>query len=130
MASKFTDKGLQVLGDRSFGTSAAAIQTMSIDDSSVAIGDTDDALNDGGAVTNEADAATTPSRSGQTVSHVAAFAAGTGTMTVRRICLHNDTTTNVTTSSTTLCAGVDGQSIVKPATLGLTFTLKYTLARA
>jgi hypothetical protein len=100
---------------------------MSVDDSSTAFGATDTALNSGGAVTNEADVAlATPTRSGQVVSHVGTFGTGVANFNIRRIALHDDTTGNVTTSSTTLVAGIDGQSFTKTSDFSMVFTLNIT----
>lgn len=137
MAASMMTNGLQRIGvQASQATSGAGptynsarhIQTMSVDDSSVAFAVGDDALNDGGAVTNEADAATTNTRTGQVISHAATFATGAGNFTIRRIALHDDTTGNVSASSTTLVAGVDGQSLVKTSDFALTITLTITYA--
>ena len=102
---------------------------MSCDDSSTAFAQTDTALNSGGAVTNEVDqnldAATT--RSSQTVSHVMTLASGTfNGVTIRRIALHDDVTANVTTSSTSLGAGIDGQTIAKTSDFSLAITVQIT----
>lgn len=88
-----------------------------------AAGDT--ALNTGGAVANEFGAAfdSTPTRSGQTVTHLMTIPVGSGNFTIRRIALHDDTTANVTTSSTTLFAGVDGQSLTKTSDFSIAFTI-------
>lgn len=130
MAKILVDQGLQMIADRASGVAGAgaAIASMSIDDSANAFAAGDTALNSGGAVSNEADAnfTGTPTRSGQTVTHIASFAAGTGTMTIKRIALHNAAAASVSSSSTTLIAGVDGQSLTKPSDLALTITLKIT----
>lgn len=102
---------------------------MSIDDSSTAFAAGHTALNSGGAVSNQADAAfdATPTRTNQTVRHTATF--GTGVFngnTIRRIALHNDTAANVSSSSTTLVAGVDAQSIVKNSSFSIKFHFDIT----
>lgn len=134
MAQLITNRGLQVIGDRASAVSPTPnpIQTLSIDDSTVALAAGHTALNSGGAVTNEADVAfdSTPTRSGQVVSHVATVPAGTGTMFVRRIALHNEAPGSVSSSSATLIGGVDAQSFDKPSTLALKFTLKITYTAA
>lgn len=118
-----------MVADRASGVAGAgaAIASMSVDDSSVAFAAGDTALNSGGAVTTESDANfdSTPTRSGQVVSHVATFGTGVS-LTIRRIALHNAAAASVSTSSTTLIAGVDGQSIVKDSSFSLTITMKIT----
>lgn len=109
------------------------IQVMSFDDSTVSFAATDTALNSGGAVSNEFDAAfsATPTESGTaTITHTANIPTGSGNFTIRRIALHDDTTTNVTTSSTTLVAGVDDKSLTKTSdfSMDVTMTLIYTNA--
>lgn len=132
MANRVVNAGLQRIGDTASQTSGYSasryIRTMSIDDSSNAFVAGDTALNSGGAVSNEYDVAfdSTPTRSGQVVSHVATIPVGSGNFTIRRIALHDDTAANVTTSSTTLVAGVDGQSLTKTSDFTMTFTLTLT----
>lgn len=109
------------------------IQVMSFDDSTVSFAATDTALNSGGAVTNEFDAAfsATPTESGTaTITHTANIPTGSGNFTIRRIALHDDTATNVTTSSTTLVAGVDDKSLTKTSdfSMDVSMTLIYTNA--
>lgn len=98
---------------------------MSVDDSTVAFTDTDTALDDGGVVSNEADVDfdATPTRSGQTVSHVATFGTGVANFTIKRIALHNAAAASVTTASDTLVAGLDGQTFGKTSSFSITFTL-------
>jgi len=43
-----------------------------------------------------------------------------------RVSLHNDTAANVTGSSTTLVAGIDGQSLTKTSDFTLAITVKIT----
>lgn len=130
MAAIVVNRGLQVFVGRASNTadSFAAIQSMSVDDSSNAFTATDTALNDGGAVANEADADfdATPTRSAQTTTHIATFGTGAANFTIRRVALHNDTAANVTTSSTTLTAGIDGQSVTKTSDFSSTITVKIT----
>lgn len=126
MGKLVVDRGLQLIGDRASSVAGAglAIQTMAIDDGTVAFVAGATTL---GSPATEADAAlATPTRSSQTVSHVGTFLAGVGTMTIKRISLHNDTPANVTGASTTLIAGVDAQSLLKDASLDLVITLKIT----
>lgn len=140
MAGKITNQGLQRMGrNLSFiGTAPGNVttaltryvMTMSIDDSTVAFSATDTALNSGGAVTNEYDVLldATPTISGQTVTHTATIPSGAGSQnfTIKRIALHDDLPANVTTSSSTLVAGSDGQSVLKTASFAIGLVLKIT----
>lgn len=134
MASRIVNRGLQVIGGRASNTvdAFAAILSMSVDDSSTAFAAGDTALNSGGAVTNEADLDfdATPTRSSQTVSHIATFGTGSANFTIRRIALHNAAAASVSTSSVTLVAGIDGQSLAKTTdfTLAITVRITYTTA--
>lgn len=134
MASLIVNRGLQVIGGRASNTADAflEIDSMSVDDSATAFAAGDTALNSGGAVTNEADLDfdATPTRSSQTVSHVATFGTGAANFTIRRIALHNAAAASVSTSSTTLVAGIDGQSLAKTSdfTLAITVRITYTSA--
>lgn len=127
MASLTVNRGLQVIAGRASNTADAfaAIQVMSVDDSSTAFTATDTTL---GGPTNEFDAAfdATPTRSAQTVTHVMTVPTGSGNFTIRRIALHNDTATNVTGTSITLCAGIDGQSLAKTSAFSLAITIQMT----
>lgn len=131
MGKLLGNRGLQVIAGRASNTADAflEIDSMSIDDSTVAFTATDTALDDGGAVANEADANfdSAPTRSAQTVTHVATF--GTAVFvgsTVKRIALHNAAAASVTSASDTWVGGVDGQSLVKSADYSLVLTLKIT----
>lgn len=140
MASIVVNNGLQRIGVQASQATAGSgptydaaryIRTISVDDSSVAIAATDDALDDGGAVTNQTDVASdAATRSGQTITHSGTFGTGVANFTIRRITLHDDTTTNVTTSSTTLVGGVDGQSFTKTSDFTFTPTIKITYSDA
>lgn len=136
MAAKIVNQGLQriginasaVGGSSTVGSSQTVtryLMTMSVDDSTVAFAAGDTALNTGGAVTNEFDQLLDAfaTRSSQTVSHVATIPTGSGNFTIKRIALHDDTATNVTTSSTTLVGGVDGQTLAKTSSFSLAITL-------
>ena len=98
---------------------------MSVDDGSVAFAAGHTALNSGGAITNEYDQVldATPTRSAQTITHVMTIPVGSGNFTIRRIALHDDTAANVTTSSSTLCVGIDGQALQKTSDFTLQFTV-------
>lgn len=106
------------------------IQTMSVDDSATAFAAGDTALNTGGAVTNEFDAAfdSAATRSSQTISHVMTLGTADYNQTVKRIALHDDTAANVTTSSTTVVAGIDALSLTKASTFTLKTTFRVTYA--
>lgn len=134
MASIIVNNGLQRIGTQASQSTSGAgptysatrhIQTMSVDDSTVAFAAGDTALNTGGAVTNMYDAALTsaPARSGQTHPHIMTIPTGSGNFTIKRIALHDDTAANVTTSSTSLIAGVDGQTLSKTSDFTMTITL-------
>ena len=134
MAAKIVNQGLQRIGiNASQATAYSAsryIRTMSIDDSSNAFAAGDTALNSGGAVSNAFDQAldSTPTRSSQTITHLCTIGTGDGNFTIRRIALHDDTAANVTTSSTTLVGGIDGQALTKTSNFTITFTvnIQYT----
>ena len=139
MAAITVNNGLQRIGCQSSQATSGSgptynasrqIQTMSVDDSTTAFASTHTALNTGGAVSNEFDAAfdSTPTRSSQTITHIMTIPTGSGNFTIKRVALHDDTATNVTTSSTTLVAGIDGQSLTKTSdfTLAITVNLLYT----
>lgn len=132
MASLVVNRGLlrilqQAIESTNYNA-ARNIQTMSVDDSTVAFAAGDTALNTGGAVTNMFDDTfdSTPTESGQTVTMILTLATGEYNQTIKRIALHDDTAANVTTSSTTLVAGVDGQSLLKTTDFSLAITLKLT----
>jgi hypothetical protein len=127
MAAIIFNRGLQVIGGRASNTADAfaALQSISVDDSSTAFAATDTALNSGGAVTNEADVDfdSTPTRSSQTVTHLGTFGTGVANFTIRRVAIHNAAAASVTTSSTSLVAGIDGQSLTKTSDFSMTFTM-------
>jgi hypothetical protein len=120
MASLIFNRGLQLIGDRasSVAGAGAAIQTLAVDDSTTAFTATDTNC---GSPTNFFDKAfdATPTRSSQTVSHVATLTTGEYNQRIRRVTLHNDTTSNVTGSSNTLVAGIDGLDLLKQNTFSL-----------
>jgi hypothetical protein len=132
VAKLIVDRGLQLIADRASGVAGAggAIATMSVDDSNTAFAAGNTSL---GSPTNEFDAAldSTPTRSGQTVTHIMTVPAGSfNGFTIKRIALHNDTAANVTGSSATLIAGIDGQSLAKTADFAVTLTLRILYASA
>lgn len=134
MASRVVNQGLQRIAVQASQVTAGTpaysatrhIQVMTWDDGAVVFGATDTALNSGGAITNLYDKVfdSVPTRSAQTVSHVSTIPLGSGNFLIRRIALSDDTETNTTTSSTTLVAGIDSQSLTKSAD----FTLQVTLS--
>jgi len=134
MASRTVSNGLNRIADSASHTAGYSatrfVQTLSIDDSAVAFAAADTALNTGGVVTNEFDQVldATPTRTGQVVTHVCTIPTGSGDFTIKRIALHDDTAANVTTSSTTLVAGIDGQALTKTVdfTMAITVTLSYS----
>lgn len=134
MAALVFTQGLQRIADTASHTagyaSARFIQTMSVDDSSTAFAAGNTALNSGGAVANEFDQAfdATPTRSGQTVSHVMTIPLASAIFTIRRIALHDDTAATVLSSTSTIVCGIDGQSLTKTADFTLTFTVTVTYA--
>lgn len=137
MASRVVDNGLQRIAVQASQVTAGTpaysatrhIQVMSWDDGTVAFAAGHTALNSGGAVTNEYDKVfdSVPTRSSQTVTHLSTIPLGSGLFTIKRIALHDDTEANVTTSSTTLVAGIDGQSLTKTADFTLAVTLSLLL---
>lgn len=145
MASLVVNNGLQRIGVQASQASISGgsgptysasrqIQVMSVDDQSSAFLSTDYDLdrNGGLTVSNEFDQVlTTPTRAGgslgaagfATVSHSTVIPTGSGNFTIRRLALHDDNATNVTTSSDTLVAGVDGQTLAKTSDFTMTPTL-------
>ena len=128
MGSKLVNRGLQVIGGRASSTadSFAAIQSMAWDDKTGAIGATDTTL---GSPSNvfAANFDSTPTRSGQTVSHLGTIPAGSfGGNTIRRITLHNAAAASVNGTSPTLIGGIDQQSFLKTTDFSLTNQLDIT----
>lgn len=129
--SGVVNRGLQITGGRTFSTadSFAAVQSLSVDDATGNFEAAHTAINGTGGtartITNSAvqnfDA--TPTRSNQTVSCVTTLATGTANFTIKGVALHNITSGSVTTSSTTLFAGIAGQSITKTSSFSLAITL-------
>lgn len=136
MAALVVNNGLQRIGvQASQATSgsgptysaARQIQVMAFDDNATGFAAGHTALNSAGSITNEFDQAFdgAPTRSSQTTSHVCTLAAGAGSQnfTIKRLSVHDDTVANVSSSSTTLCAGVDGQTLAKTVDFSLAATL-------
>lgn len=140
MASIVVNNGLQRIGAQASqataGTpgysSARAIQVMAFDDNASAFAAAHTNLLSAGSISNEFDQAFdgTPTRSSQTVSHVTTLASGAGAQnfTIKRLSLHDDVAGTVSTTSTTLVAGVDGQTLGKTVdfSLAVTLALAYT----
>lgn len=132
MASRTVNRGLLRILQQAYQSTnynvARFVRTLSVDDSSTAFAQTDTALNTGGAVTNEYDQAfdATPTELGQSVSFTTTIGTGNGNFTIRRICTHDDTTTNVTTSSATLVQALDGNAFLKTSDFSLAITLTIT----
>lgn len=127
--SGVVNRGLQITGGRTFSTADAfaAVQSMSVDDNASNFAAADTALNTSrGAITNvfaqNFDA--TPTRSSQTISMTTTIATGNGNFTIKGIALHNATAASVSASSTTLFAGIAGQSITKTSSFSLAITLQ------
>lgn len=129
MADAVPDQGLQRIADTASQTSGYSasryIRTMSFDDSATAISS---ATTDAGSPSNFFDQAFdgAPTRSGLVVSHVCSLAAGDAAFEHKRVMLHDDTTGNVTGSSTTVVAGIDGLSITKPSNVPFSYTVDLT----
>lgn len=133
MASRTVTAGLQRWIKQMFQASGYSAtrhaQVLSLDSSTVAFAAGHTALDSGGAVADEFDVAfnSTPTFSGGTVTMVAVIPAASGNFVIRRIAIHDDTATNVTTSSATLVAGIDAQSLTKTSDFILTITLEVTV---
>lgn len=132
MTSRIVNRGLLSIGrnaSHSTGFSTSRfIQTLSVDDSTNVFGQTDSALNSAGSFTNSFDQAiaTTPTETSQTIRHSVTIVTSDAAFTHRRIALHDDTAANVTTGSSSVVAGIDGQSIAKTTEFSLTYTLDLT----
>lgn len=127
MASIVVNRGLQVIGGRASNTSDGFTEflSMTVDDSGTAFTATDTTL---GSPSNiEANAFdSTPARTNQTVSHVTTYQTGEANFNVKRISIHNLAAGSVTGSSTSLCAGIDGQSVTKNSDFTMTITVDIT----
>lgn len=137
MASTVVVQGLLRTGQQLSQTAGYSVsrflQAMSIDDSTTVFAQSHTALGTGGAVANmfdqsyDATPTTSTNTTSATVSHITTYGTANGNFTVRRIALHDDTSTNVTTASTTLHSGVDSQTLAKTTdfTLAVTLRLKF-----
>lgn len=100
---------------------------MSTDDSASNFAATDTALNTSRTAPSNVYAQNfdaTPTRSSQTISMTTTLATGVSNYTIKGIALHNITSASVSASSTTLFAGIAGQSITKNSTFSLAITLQ------
>jgi hypothetical protein len=131
MASIIVTRGLQITGGRLSTTVDAfqALQSLAVDDRATGFAAGDTSLN---SPANVAVVAfdSTPTRSGQTVTHLGTFATGAANFIIKRISLHNAAFGSVTASSTTLYGGIDGQSITKTSDFTVTFTIRITQSDA
>ncbi len=110
-------------------SSARQIQVGTVDDQASAFLSTDQDLDRAGGLTvaNMFDQVlVTPTAVSNVVTHTWTIATGSGNFTIKRIALHDDTTTNVTTASNTLVCGIDGQSLAKTSDFTLAITVKLT----
>lgn len=129
--SGVVNRGLQITGGRAFSTADAfaAVQALGIDDATGNFEAAHTAINGAGgtarAITNSyfQNFDATPTRSAQTVSMTTTIPTGSGNFTVKGISLHNLTAGSCTTSSTSLFAGIAGQSITKTSSFALGITL-------
>lgn len=105
------------------------LMTMSVDDNASNFAAADLALNTSrGAITNEFDQLLDglATRSAQTISFTCTLATGSANFVIKGIAWHDDTATNVTASSSTLIAGIAGQSITKTSSFSLAITGQIT----
>jgi hypothetical protein len=103
------------------------LQTLSVDDSAVTILAAHTAANSGGAVTNFFDRAIDAANSiaSQTVTHLSTLASGEGNFIIRRVILHDDIPSTVSSSSATVHSGIDGHSLTKTSDFALGFTITH-----
>lgn len=123
MAALVVNQGLQRIGVNASQASGTGVtyaagrfvQTMAVDDASGAFAAANTKLNDGAGYSQQYDAVldSTPARTNQTVLHVLTVPTTQGNFRVRRFSLHDDTAANVSASSASLVAGVDGVDITK-----------------
>lgn len=133
MASLMTDTGRQRIGVQASQATGSGvtysasrqIQVLAIDDNATGFAAAHTNLLSAGSITNEFDVVfdSTPTRSAQTITHIATIPSGSGNFGIKRVSLHDDTTTNVTTTSTTLMGGIDGQTLTKTSDFSMTFTI-------
>lgn len=134
--SGVVNRGLQVTGGRAFNTADAfaAVQALGVDDATGNFEAAHTAVNGTGGTTRTITNSYfqnfdgTPTRSSQTISMTTTIPTGSGNFTIRGVSLHNATSGSCSTSSTTLFAGIAGQSITKTSSfsLGITLSVLYT----
>ena len=124
MASLVVNRGLQLIGNRASGITGAnssAMITMVADSKVTALASTNTTI---AASTFRAKAFdSTPTRSNQTVSHVTTFTTTQANFVIRRLTLHNLAAASVTSNSSSLIAGIDGQALTKTTSFSLAVTL-------
>jgi hypothetical protein len=113
------------------GSDLRAIQVMSVDNSATALADSTTTLGSPGSEFDQvfdAQPTTATDATSATITHITTYGTANGNFAISRVILHDDTTTNVTGTSTTVVAGVDAQSLTKTSdfTLAITLRLKYT----
>lgn len=130
MASLVVNQGLQRIGinaSQAVGFAAGRfIQVMAVDDATEAFLAADTKMNDGTGFTAEFDAVfdAPPTRTNQTITHVMTIPAGSfNAVPIRRVSLHDDTAATVGAASTSLVAGIDGQSLQKTADFDVKITV-------
>lgn len=129
MASIVVNRGLQVIGKRASGITGgspttSAIVAMVVDSGSTGFVAGQTTI---GASTFDANAFdSTPTRTNQTVSHVATYGTGDANFTIRRVSLHNLAAGSITANTSSLIGGVDGQSLTKTTSFSLEITLNLT----
>lgn len=129
--SGIVNRGLAVTGGRTFNTADAfaAVQCIGVDNQSADYEAAHTAINGTGGtartITNShfEDFDATPTRSNQTITCVTTLETGDANFTIGSISLHNAPAGSCSASSTTLFAGIDGQSITKTSSFTLTITL-------
>lgn len=129
MSDVVTQQGLNRIADTASQTSgynaARYIRTFTVDDSATAL---TPATTDLGSPTNVYESAfdATPTRTGQVVTHVITIPAASAAFEHKRLVLHDDTVANVTGTSNTVVAGIDGLSFVKPADVPFEYQISLT----
>lgn len=130
MADNVVNQGLDriaINASQAAGYDAARyIRSFTVDDSTTAFTQTSTTLSSPTNLYKRAFDATPAAPSSQVVTHVVTIPAADAAFTHRRIALHDDTTTNVTGSSTTLVAGIDGLQITKPGDVPFEYRVSLT----
>lgn len=107
------------------------LMTMSVDDNATNFAAADTALNTSrGTVTNEYDQLldALATISSQTISFTTTIGTANGNFVHKGLAWHDDTATNVTSSSATLIAGIAGQSITKSSSFSIAYTGQITFS--